>query len=45
MPASHFDVKAMTGRLNLLSAIVQVCTVGGQIKLGHLKFNLRKSDH
>jgi hypothetical protein len=20
-------------------------TVGGQIKLGHLKFNLRKSDH
>jgi hypothetical protein len=21
------------------------CTVGGQIKLGHLKFTLRKSDH
>jgi hypothetical protein len=21
------------------------CTVGGQIKLGHLKFNLCKSDH
>jgi hypothetical protein len=23
----------------------KVCTVGGQIKLGHLKFNLCKSDH
>jgi hypothetical protein len=22
-----------------------ICTVGGQIKLGHLKFNLCKSDH
>jgi hypothetical protein len=24
---------------------ISSCTVGGQIKLGHLKFNLCKSDH
>jgi hypothetical protein len=25
--------------------LLNQCTVGGQIKLGHLKFNLCKSDH
>jgi hypothetical protein len=25
--------------------MTEKCTVGGQIKLGHLKFNLCKSDH
>jgi hypothetical protein len=31
--------------LQKCQAVNEVCTVGGQIKLGHLKFNLCKSDH
>jgi hypothetical protein len=29
----------------LTSQILLECTIGGQIKLGHLKFDLCKSDH
>jgi hypothetical protein len=31
--------------INIPFEILRKCTVGGQIKLGHLKFNLCKSDH
>jgi hypothetical protein len=31
--------------INILFLLNQLSTVGGQIKLGHLKFNLCKSDH
>jgi hypothetical protein len=31
--------------VSLIKLLLNICTVGGQIKLGHVKFNLCKSDY